>query len=275
VTPFVRLFAGTGNFEFLSPGILLAAAVTCLAASLYLLLPKSGRYGKTSRRVGWLLGLITLGLFIVTGQRLGNLGEEAVFLTVSLVAVISAAATITCRSPVYAAIWFALCLAGVSGVLLVLGAQFLGVATIVVYAGAILVMFLFVLMLAQPSGLTTSDRISNEPLLSAVAGAVLLGLLSLSIGRLSAEEPLCCRPPSKAAALGATSAEQIPTESVDLLASDQVARLGGELFGHHLVAVEAVGILLLVALIGAIAIVSNGLEGSQVETSSLQEGSHS
>ena len=162
MTPFVRLFAGTGTFEFLSPGILLAAAVTCLAASLYLLLPKSGRYGKNSRRVGWVLGLITLGLFIVTGQRLGNLGEEAVFLTVSLVAVISAAATITCRSPVYAAIWFALCLAGVSGVLLVLGAQFLGVATIVVYAGAILVMFLFVLMLAQPSGLTTSDRITNE-----------------------------------------------------------------------------------------------------------------
>jgi len=269
------LFAGTGTFEFLSPGILLAAAVTCLAASLYLLLPKSGRYGKNSQRVGWVLGLITLGLFIATGQRLGNLGEESVFLTVSLVAVISAAATITCRSPVYAAIWFALCLAGVSGVLLVLGAQFLGVATIVVYAGAILVMFLFVLMLAQPSGLTTSDRITNEPLLSAVAGAVLLGLLSLSIGRLSAEEPLCCRPPSKAAAISATSSEQIPTESVDLLASDQVARLGGELFGHHLVAVEAVGILLLVALIGAIAIVSNGLEGSQVETSSLQEGSHS
>ena len=161
MTLFVRLFAGTGTLEFLTPGILLAAAVTCLAASLYLLLPKSGRYGKTSRRVGWCIGLITLGLFIATGQRLGNLGEEAVFLTVSLVAVVSAAATITCRSPVYAAIWFALCLAGVSGVLLVLGAQFLGVATIVVYAGAILVMFLFVLMLAQPSGLTTSDRITN------------------------------------------------------------------------------------------------------------------
>ena len=130
-------------------------------------------------------------------------------------------------------------------------------------------------MLAQPSGLTTSDRITNEPMLSAVAGAVLLGLLSLSIGRLSAEEPLCCRPPSKAAALGTQTTETLPNENLDLLASDQVARLGGELFGHHLVAVEAVGILLLVALIGAIAIVSNGLEGSQAETSSLQEGSRS
>ena len=66
MTPFVRLFAGVGNLEFLSPGILLAVALTCLAASLYLLLPKSGRDGKTSRRIGWLLGLITLGLFIAT-----------------------------------------------------------------------------------------------------------------------------------------------------------------------------------------------------------------
>ena len=269
--PWNTLFPEIANFDFITSGILLAIAVTCLAVSLYLLLPKSGRDSKTAQRLGWLLGLIALGLFIVTGQRLGNIGEEAVFLMVSLVAVVSAAATITCRSPVYAAIWFALCLAGVSGVLLVLGAQFLGVATIVVYAGAILVMFLFVLMLAQPAGLTPSDRITNEPMLSTVAGAVLLGLLSLSIGRLSAEEPLCCRPPSKAAALGGTAVNQKPNESIDLLASDQVARLGGELFGHHLIAVEAVGILLLVALIGSIAILSNGLEDSQTEASSLQE----
>jgi hypothetical protein len=96
------------------------------------------------------------------------------------------------RSPVYAAIWFAMALAGVSGVLLVLGGQFLGVATIVVYAGAILVMFLFVLMLAQPAGLAPYDRVSSEPLLAAVAGAVLLGILSLSIGRLTTEPPACC-----------------------------------------------------------------------------------
>lgn len=271
----ISFFANTFlSTEWISPGILLAAAVTSLAISLWMLLPKAGRGSAWSWRLGGLVGLLALGLFIVTGQRLGNLGEEAVLLIVSLVAVVSATATITCRSPVYAAIWFALCLAGVAGVLLVLGAQFLGVATIVVYAGAILVMFLFVLMLAQPSGLTTSDRITNEPLLSAVAGAVLLGLLSLSIGRLSAEDATCCRLPSKAAALsGAAAAPAVSSvESVDLLAADQVARLGGELFGRHLVAVEAVGVLLLVALIGAIAIVSHGLEGNQVETSSLQEG---
>jgi NADH-quinone oxidoreductase subunit J len=232
----------------LSPGLLLAAAVTATAASLWLLLPRgqSRRRGRIARRLGGLLGVAALAAFIATGRRLGGLGEESVFLIVSLVAIVSAAATVVSRSPVYAAIWFALSLAGVAGILLVLGAQFLGVATVVVYAGAILVMFLFVLMLAQPAGLAPYDRVSNEPLLAAVAGAVLLGLLSLSIGRLSAGAP--------PAAVDASPA------TPDALQADHVARLGGELFGRHLVAVEAAGVLLLIALVGSIAIVGRGEE---------------
>ncbi len=244
-----------------SPGMILAGAVTAAAASLWLLLPR-GRESRPARWLGGLLGAAALAGFVLTGRRLGGLGEEAVFLIVSLVAVISGAATIVTRSPVYSAIWFALALAGVSGVLLVLGAQFLGVATIVVYAGAILVMFLFVLMLAQPAGLAPYDRVSNEPLLSAIAGATLLGLLTLSIGRLSAD-PDCCKAPSKAAALAAgTSTKAAGVDAIDAaiagdpLAADQVARLGGELFGRHLLAVEAAGVLLLVALVGSIAVVS-------------------
>jgi NADH:ubiquinone oxidoreductase subunit 6 (subunit J) len=125
-------------------------------------------------------------------------------------------------------------------------------------------MFLFVLMLAQPSGMAPYDRVSNEPLLSAVAGAVLLGLLTLFVGRLSAETPACCRVPSRGAALAtapdAAVAPPSPADSAastaDPLAENHVARLGGELFGRHLLAVEVAGVLLLVALIGSIAIVS-------------------
>jgi len=245
-----------------SPGTFLSVAVAATAGSLWLLLPRgqAGVAERTSRWAGALLGIAALGCFIATGHRLGGLGEEAVFLVVSLVAVVSGAATVVSRSPVYAAIWFAMTLAGVAGVLLVLGAQFLGVATIVVYAGAILVMFLFVLMLAQPAGLAPYDRVSNEPLLSAVAGAVLLGILSLSIGRLSAEPPACCQVPSKAAALADAPSPAEPTAAgdVDLLAEHHVARLGAELFGRHLLSVEVAGVLLLVALVGSIAIVSRG-----------------
>jgi len=247
-----------GSLPALTPGLLLAAAVTAAVASLWLLLPR-GAESRLARWLGLVLGAVALAGFIAAGRRLGSLGEEAVFLTVALVAVVSGAATIVTRSPVYSAIWFALSLAGVAGVLLVLGAQFLGVATIVVYAGAILVMFLFVLMLAQPSGLAPYDRVSNEPLLSAVAGAVLLGLLSLSIGRLSADAS-CCAAPTRAAAVTGTAQPPVPAEPVgdDPLAVDQVARLGGELFGRHLLAVEVAGVLLLAALIGAIAVVTRG-----------------
>jgi len=244
------------GFDPFSPGGLLAAGVVAAAASLRLLLPSGGE-SRSLRWLGGLLGLAALAAFIATGRRLGGLGEEAVFLIVSLVAIVSAAATVVSRSPVYAAIWFALCLAGVAGVLLVLGAQFLGVATIVVYAGAILVMFLFVLMLAQPAGLAPYDRVSNEPLLAALAGAVLLGVLSLSIGRLSASPSACCGLPSRTGPAAATAPAPAVTDA-DPLAADHVARLGGELFGRHLIAVEAAGVLLLVALVGAIAVVARG-----------------
>lgn len=248
----------------IAPGTLLAGGVTATAASLWLLLPRglSGRADRTARWLGGLLGVAALATFIALGHRLGSVGEDAIFLTVALVAVVSGAATIVSRSPVYAAIWFAMALAGVAGVLLLLGGQFLGVATIVVYAGAILVMFLFVLMLAQPAGLAPYDRVSSEPLLAAVAGSVLLGILSLSIGRLSAEPAACCLvPATKAALLAGTAAGENAAaggSGVDLLAADHVARLGGELFGRHLLAVEVAGVLLLVALVGAIAMVSRG-----------------
>ena len=69
--------------------------------------------------------------------------------------------------------------------------------------------------------------------------------------------------PSKATALAAgTPAKAAGGDAIDVaiavdpLAADQVARLGGELFGRHLLAVEAAGVLLLVALVGSIAVVS-------------------
>lgn len=247
----------TAALDVFSPGVLLSGGVTSMAVGLWLLLPRgqSGGRERAARWLGSLLGVVALAAFVATGRRLGSVGEEGVFLVVSLVAVISAAATIVSRSPVYAAIWFALSLAGVAGVLLVLGAQFLGVATIVVYAGAILVMFLFVLMLAQPSGLAPYDRVSSEPFLASVAGAVLLGLLSLSIGRMSAAEPV-----EPAAESG-----QFAAAGADALQQDHVARLGGELFGRHLVAVEAAGVLLLIALVGSIAIVARGEDAGAKE----------
>jgi NADH-quinone oxidoreductase subunit J len=169
------------------------------------------------------------------------MSTNVVFWILSGVTVASAACTVTFRSPVYCAVWFALTLVGTAGIFMLQGAQFLGVATIVVYAGAILVTFLFVLMLAQPRGNAYYDRVSWEGVLAAATGAVLVGILSMTIGKLSLDS----LPDPAASALAG-----------NVLTQEHVARLGAELFGRHLIAVEVAGTLLLVALVGATAIVS-------------------
>ncbi len=63
------------------------------------------------------------------------------------------------------------------GLFLLQAAPFLMVGTTIIYAGAIIVTFLFVLMLAQQEGYSDADQRSREPLLVSLTGFVLLGAL--------------------------------------------------------------------------------------------------
>ena len=129
------------------------------------------------------MATIALGLGASQVPRLSDWTADGVFLILAAVTVVSAAAAVTFRSPLYCAIWFGQSLLGTAGLFFLTGAQFLAVATVVVYAGAILVTFLFVLMLAQPEGKAAYDRVSWEALLSAATGIVIVGVLSMTIGR--------------------------------------------------------------------------------------------
>ncbi len=235
---------------------MLALATVLGAVGMWLLLPRGGARG---RRLGALLGLAGLGILAYEMPPLGELAGTVVFDVLAAVTVISAVAAVTFRSPVYCAIWFALSLLGTAGLFLFQGSQFLGVATVVVYAGAILVTFLFVLMLAQPEGDAFYDRISWEGLLSACTGALMVGVLTLTIfwvlGGAGSGERLA----------PTSTAEQLDKQ---ILSSEHMAHLGSELFSRYLIAVEVAGTLLLVALVGAVAIVAEsvksigGLSGS-------------
>jgi NADH-quinone oxidoreductase subunit J len=211
---------------------------------------------------GRLLGavLAAAGLGLVAGQLpyLGGWVDQSLFTLLAVVAVGSAAAAISLRNPVYAAIWFGMSLTAIAGLLLFQGAQFLAVATIIVYAGAILVTFLFVLMLAEPSGRASYDRKAWEGLVSALSGAFLVGILSLTVARVLAG-PAEVVPPVP------VTDEQ---RQAGILAQDHVQRIGQVLFDlplpadpkrapnpPYLIAVEAAGVLLLAALVGAAAIV--------------------
>jgi NADH:ubiquinone oxidoreductase subunit 6 (subunit J) len=83
----------------------------------------------------------------------------------------------TQSTPVHAALSFALVVLASCGLFLLQAAPFLMAATIIVYAGAIVVTFLFVIMLAQQEGPSNADQRSREPFLASVAGCVLLAAL--------------------------------------------------------------------------------------------------
>jgi NADH-quinone oxidoreductase subunit J len=228
------------------PGWPFALVALLGAAGMYLLLPRGARGG---RRVG---GMLAVAAFVLLGAKLPHLTglREGVFAMLATVTVVSAVGSVTFRSPVYCAIWFALTLAGTAGLFMFQGAQFLGVATIVVYAGAILVTMLFVLMLAQPQGLSTYDRVSWEPLLGAGVGGLLVGLLTHLLR-------------SSLATADAGFAAAKPMTENAVLVNEHVAGLGAQLFSKHLIAVEAGGSLLLVAVVAAVAITSQGVPKRQ------------
>lgn len=229
---------------------------TLLAAlSLWLLLPRGGGAKSWPIWVGVVAGLASLALFGSQLGRLGSLPADVLFFALGGLTVVASVATISFRNPVYCAIWFALSLLGTAGLFLLQGAQFLGLATVVVYAGAILVTFLFVLMLAQPEGQAFYDRLSWESLWASASGALLVGILTAVIAGVF--------PPTVTAdGTGRPAITDLQRER-GVLAAAHSAQLGGELFGRQLVSVEVAGALLLAALVGATAIITHGRQTPQ------------
>jgi NADH:ubiquinone oxidoreductase subunit 6 (subunit J) len=99
------------------------------------------------------------------------------FYTFSALAVLGGALLVTQRNPAHAALSFALVILNTCGLFLLLAAPFLMAATVIIYAGAIVVTFLFVIMLAQQPGLSDADARSREPLLATLTGFLLLAAL--------------------------------------------------------------------------------------------------
>lgn len=231
---------------------------------LWLLLPARWPIGKV---LGALCVAIAGGLIAYDLPRLGAWVDEGVFWLLAAVTLGGAVAAISSQSPVYSAIWFALSLLGTAGLFMYQGAQFLGGATIVVYAGAIVVTFLFVIMLAQPEGHSRYDRLTWGGLpkvFGVLAGCLLLGILTFMMNSLKREASTGLVASASASAaessstLATSTSKQHLSAAGGVLDSKHVANLGRHLFGEHLISVEVAGTLLLVALVGAIAIAIQG-----------------
>jgi NADH:ubiquinone oxidoreductase subunit 6 (subunit J) len=153
---------------------LIAAIMVLGAAALLLLLPRPRRYALPA---GVFLGVIALVLSGVLAGPTSFTPEVFLFYAFSAIAVASGCLLLTQRNPARAALSFALVVLSTCGLFLLLAAPFLMAATIIIYAGAIIVIFLFVLMLARQEGPSDADYRSYEPLLACVGGFILLGTL--------------------------------------------------------------------------------------------------
>ena len=171
-------------------------------------------------------------------------GTLIIFWAFAGLAVGSALACITRRSPVASALWLVVTLFALAALFVLLDAQFIAVLQVLVYAGAIMVLFLFVIMLLNLGRAGPTDLKGPLGLIVGVllAGGLLVQLLGL---RQAAPAPGLVLAPG---VLARTAAEQ-----------GMVPAVARPLFGTYLVPFEITSILLLAAMVGAVVLAKRKL----------------
>ncbi|MBN2289712.1 MAG: NADH-quinone oxidoreductase subunit J [Candidatus Glassbacteria bacterium] len=155
---------------------------------------------------------------------------QVLFYLFACVSVIAAFLTITRKNPVISAVWLVVCLFCVAGIYLLLGAYFVAAVQVIVYAGAVLMLFLFVIMMLNlRTGIVGQMRNLGIKLLG-----VLIALLVFVQLRLAFKGVSLLTGPELSADFG------------------QAASLGKLLFSEYVYPLEVIAVLLLVAVVGAL-----------------------
>ena len=158
---------------------------------------------------------------------------QILFWFLSVIALFSALMVITSKNPVHSVLWLIVTFFSISGHYILLNAQFLAIVNIIVYAGAIMVLFLFVIMLMNLNKETEPQKNRWLKIAGAIAGGSLLLVL--------------------VAALKDTDIKQqqalVNEGSIGL-----IRNLGKELFTTYVVPFEISSILFLSAMVGAVVI---------------------
>ncbi len=230
----------------------------CVLAGLGTVLLLPGRREAAFRTLGGVLVLAAAIIFAaLLVRRIGGQAENGIgvyFWIFSAIALLSAIRVITHRQPVYSALYFVLTVFATAGLFLLMYAEFMAAALILIYAGAILVTYVFVIMLAaeatppQPAatgpnrgakapmmGLAEYDAVSREPLAASVVGFALMGMLVFLIF---------------------DKAQTITPEprTASTIVSGDTQMLGAYLFKNQIVNLELAGLILTIAMVGAIVI---------------------
>jgi len=156
--------------------------------------------------------------------------DQLVFLILSIISIGAALAVIFSKNPVYSVLFLILTFFSIAGHYVLLNAQFLFIVHIIVYAGAIMVLFLFVIMLLN----LNKTNETGKSMLPKIAGAISGGLLLIVL---------------LGAVKGLNQAEASQAVNADM---GSVKNLGKILFSEYLLPFEVSSALFLSAMIGAV-----------------------
>jgi NADH-quinone oxidoreductase subunit J len=168
--------------------------------------------------------------------------EITLFVIFALAAAVSAVMVVTRSNPVIAALFLVVNFGSLAGLFLTLHAQFIAVTEIIVYAGAIMVLFLFVIMLIKPENEQKFLAVNKKIKLTAVFLAALI-LVQIAYIILFANPSARLNPDLNASVQAGT-----------------IESIGTLIFTKYILPFEAAGYLLLAATIGALVLAKKKFE---------------
>jgi NADH-quinone oxidoreductase subunit J len=176
------------------------------------------------------------------------------FYLFSALAVASAVMVITARNPVHSVLFLILCFFNAAGLFILMGAEFLAMILVVVYVGAVAVLFLFVVMMLDVDFVKLREGMASYLPVGGIIGLIVLVELALLFGTWAISPEAI-----KAAAAPANAATTTNT-----------AALGEILYTKYIYWFQASGMILLVAMVGAIVLTLRHKEGVKRQSIAAQ-----
>jgi NADH-quinone oxidoreductase subunit J len=181
--------------------------------------------------------------------------QALAFWLFAVVLIAAGAMVVTARNPVHSVLFLILAFFNAAGLFVLLGAEFLAMILVVVYVGAVAVLFLFVVMMLDINFVQLREGFLRYVPIGTLIGLVLLAELVLVFG-------------AWATAPDIGSAITAPTPAVTQAAN--TAALGALLYTRYVYVFQAAGVILLIAMIGAIVLTLRAREGVRRQRVGLQ-----
>ncbi|MBZ0162983.1 MAG: NADH-quinone oxidoreductase subunit J [Notoacmeibacter sp.] len=181
----------------------------------------------------------------------------AFFYLFAFIAVASAFMVIASRNPVHSVLFLILTFINAAALFLLTGAEFLAMILLVVYVGAVAVLFLFVVMMLDVDFAEMKSGALQYAPIGALVGIVLLGELVVVLGGYAFTPDL---------------AGSVALPTPDIAARHNTAALGDILYTDYIYYFQIAGIVLLVAMIGAIVLTLHHRENIKRQSISVQVG---